>query len=137
MQPGSPNPTSGRLSDVELGAALFDGRIDLLLHGRQIGDEQAEVRAEDHDEIHRRLGDHRRGPTLGFDKRDLAEEIAGTELGDHRAVVDDVGFAVLDEEELVSKAPLVDEMIALFYLDLVRQMGRRLELLLRERCKQR
>src|SRR5213594_1338257 len=81
--------------------AFLDGGLDLLRHPGQVGGDRAEVRAEHDDQRHRRLRDDRGVPAVRLEQRDLAEEVARAECGKDRAVVGDLGGALLDHEELV------------------------------------
>lgn len=95
---------------------LDDPRVD---RGHRAID-RAETLPRHHEHPHRRLGGDRRHPALLADQRHLAEEVAGTELGEPGVAANDLGRPVDDHEELVTEISLAREALALRNVEFVR-----------------
>jgi REP element-mobilizing transposase RayT len=116
---------------------LEDGRVEAL--GQRLQDLELKLRllleqgpegaVGDHERPQGRLRDDRRRPRRVGDQRDLAEEVAGAHRADRPLALEHVRHAVEQDEELASPLALADELLALGQVDLVGDVGDRLELL--------
>src|SRR5215210_8015377 len=95
------------------------------------------VAVEEREELHRRRRDDRRHAPAGAEKRDLAEEVAWTEICDYLIVDEDVGVSVRDREEAVAEVVLRGDLLPGRHGDGPRERGDELTVVLGQRREQR
>ena len=99
-----------RVDDVTGDAeAVGDRRSQLVRDLRYLAVEPRKLAVEEHDELHRRLGDDGRGPDAAEEHGDLAEHVARAERPDELAVLEDVGVPGRHGEHRVAELALLRE----------------------------
>src|SRR4051812_7938072 len=98
----------GRAALLDNGAHPLHGLRHRLLH-------PLHVPAGERDQPHVGLGHHGGGPAVLLEQADLAEEVAGSEVGNVLAVAQHLGLALLDGHELVGEVALSDEIAPLVH----------------------
>src|SRR5947209_7008432 len=127
---------AGRLVRVGLGVGLAEPlghrRQQLVGQVGDLVDDARELALAEDEHLHVVLGHDRRRAGTAVEQSELAEVLAGAELGDLPLAALHRGVAADDEEELVSRLALLDEDLSLAALDGVGRPGEGLPLLLRQ-----
>src|SRR5919106_3838151 len=91
-----------------------------------------ELSSTHHDEAHRGCSHNRSRPAARSHQSDLAEEVARTKGSDVLTLLSDVGNARFNDEELVGKLSLLNEVLAGRKVNLIAESPQFLKLILRE-----